>query len=190
MYGFIYITTNHVNGKRYLGMCRYGKPNWKNYLGSGKALKRAIIKYGQESFTRDIVCKADTKEDLSNKEIELISQFKCVKSSDWYNIADGGYTTRGFLGKKHTDERNKVVADKLRGRKRPSHIGEAVRKAHLGTVRSAETRKKHSESITGEKHHRAKSVIIDGVKYATITEAHKVTGISKYTIRKHLDSVN
>ena len=42
-YGFIYITTNMVNGKRYLGQKRFDEWNkWKTYLGSGKAFKNAL----------------------------------------------------------------------------------------------------------------------------------------------------
>ena len=44
-YGFIYITTNLIDGKRYLGQRKfYG--NWQEYLGSGAAFKQAIDKYG------------------------------------------------------------------------------------------------------------------------------------------------
>ena len=49
MYGFVYITTNHVNGKQYIGQRKYDKQGkWKEYLGSGIILSRAIEKYGIE----------------------------------------------------------------------------------------------------------------------------------------------
>ena len=48
-YGFIYITTNMVNGMRYLGQKKFDR-GWKNYLGSGAVLRKAINKYGKENF--------------------------------------------------------------------------------------------------------------------------------------------
>ena len=54
-YGFVYITTNHVNGKRYIGQKKYDKRgDWKNYLGSGTSIKRAIETYGKSKFSKEI----------------------------------------------------------------------------------------------------------------------------------------
>ena len=74
-YGFIYITTNKINGKRYIGQRKFSNNHggWKNYLGSGKLLNRAIKKYGIENFYRDIVDLAYSAEELDEKECEWIS---------------------------------------------------------------------------------------------------------------------
>ena len=71
-YGFIYITTNMVNGKRYLGQKRFelGK-DWYSYLGSGKYLKRAIKKYRRENFSRNIVCFCYSEDELNKSEYDL-----------------------------------------------------------------------------------------------------------------------
>ena len=73
MYGFIYITTNLINGKRYIGQKKYDKEGtWKNYLGSGTYLKRAIEKYGKDNFSKEIVEECESKEKLDEREIYLI----------------------------------------------------------------------------------------------------------------------
>ena len=62
MYGFIYITTNLINGKQYIGQHK-GDGN-DNYLGSGDEIKLAIKKYGKKNFKRETICVAKTKEEL------------------------------------------------------------------------------------------------------------------------------
>lgn len=48
-YGFIYITTNIVNGKRYLGQKTFDR-KWKDYIGSGIAFKAAVKKIRKRKF--------------------------------------------------------------------------------------------------------------------------------------------
>lgn len=100
MYGFVYITTNHINGKKYIGQKRYDKANkWKSYLGSGIHLKRAISKYGSENFSKEIIEDCKTKECLDEREKYWIEHYNAVKSDEFYNIAsggDGGDTRAGY----------------------------------------------------------------------------------------------
>ena len=91
MYGFIYITTNNINGKKYLGQRIYDKNGrWKNYLGSGLLIKKAIKKYGSQNFTREIITEAKTREELNQIELELVEKYNCRNSENWYNIFKGG----------------------------------------------------------------------------------------------------
>ncbi len=184
MFGFIYITTNLITNKKYLGQCRYGKKNSNTYLGSGKTLKLAIKKYGKSNFKREIIFEASTRKELTEAEILYIKQYDCVKSPDWYNIAEGGYTTRGFTGKIHKKSSNELRSKALIGRPRPQSVKDALSKAHLGKIVSQETRLKHSLSISGSKHHRAIKITINNVTYDTITEARNKSGLSLYAIRK------
>ena len=100
MYGFIYITTNHINGKQYIGQKKYDNSNkWKKYLGSGIALKRAIEKYGESNFSKEIIEECQTKEILDDREKYWINYYNAVDSDDFYNIAsggDGGNTIVGY----------------------------------------------------------------------------------------------
>lgn len=99
-YGFIYITTNIVNGMKYIGKKSYDKSGkWKHYLGSGIRLKRAIDVYGEENFTREIIEYTYNEKDACEKETRWISFYNATESEAFYNIAsggDGGNVTTGW----------------------------------------------------------------------------------------------
>jgi hypothetical protein len=90
-YGFIYLTTNNINGKMYIGQRKYDKrKEYKTYFGSGKLIKRAINKYGKENFSKIIICNTKNKNESNEKEKYYISLFNAVESDDFYNISEGG----------------------------------------------------------------------------------------------------
>lgn len=111
-YGFIYITTNMVNGKRYLGRRKFSE-DWKYYLGSGKVFRRAIKEYGRENFIRHIIDIAYTEEELNQKEYDYSVEFDVVESDDWYNLVYGGGTTTGY---KMSDETKEKIGNKAKAR--------------------------------------------------------------------------
>lgn len=112
MYGFIYITTNHINGKQYIGQRKYDKQNkWKDYLGSGIILSKAIDKYGIENFSKEIIEECNSKKELNEREKYWITYYNAVNSEHFYNIAsggDGGNTLAGY-----TDEELEIHSKKL-----------------------------------------------------------------------------
>jgi len=59
---YVYITTNVVNGRQYIGDHSSNNLN-DNYLGSGVAFRKAIKKYGKENFTKQILELFNTKEE-------------------------------------------------------------------------------------------------------------------------------
>lgn len=92
-YGFIYITTNLINGKKYIGQKKIdNNSRWKSYLGSGVHLKNAILKYGKENFKREIIDYADTMEELDELEVYYIDKYNAVDSEEYYNKVRGGFT--------------------------------------------------------------------------------------------------
>ena len=102
MYGFVYITTNNINGKKYIGQKKYDEcGNWKDYLGSGIILTKSIKKYGKENFSKEIIEECETKEQLNEREKYWISYYNAVDSDDFYNIAFGGDGGRTCYGATH-----------------------------------------------------------------------------------------
>lgn len=140
-YGFIYITTNKINGRKYIGQKKFDK-GWKNYLGSGKLLKQAIKKYGKENFTREIISIAFLKEELNTLEISFISYYDAVNSNEYYNLSHGGEAINAGL---HFSEESKKKMSDARKRKYNSKYR---RKSP-----TKETKKKISDAVKGEKNH-------------------------------------
>lgn len=83
----IYLTVNVVNKKWYIGQDKHDRA-W--YLGSGTALKRAIQKYGRDSFKKFILATCNSKDELNKMEIEWIQYTGAVAHVNSYNIAKGG----------------------------------------------------------------------------------------------------
>lgn len=143
MYGFIYITTNLVNNKRYIGQCSYNKVRTEFYLGSGKHILAAIKKYGKENFTREVLCEAETLEELNRLERHYIKEYNAVKSREFYNVSPGGKASLGFTGKKHTKERNEDLSRRYMGHKVSDRAREAV-----GRTGKITSKKMNSTTVT------------------------------------------
>ena len=111
MYGFIYVTTCKVNGKKYIGQRKYSH-GWEGYLGSGVAFRNAVKMYGRENFERKIICEAETAEELAELEYNFSVLFNVVDSDEWYNLCYGGYTTNGY---KFSEESRKRMSEKKKG---------------------------------------------------------------------------
>lgn len=153
MYHFIYKTTNHLNSKIYLGVHKSKTLN-DNYLGSGKALKAAIKKYGKVNFSREILMIFPTYE-LALKYEKLLVNEDFVQGDDNYNIKIGGYggvipgKPNPFLGRKHTEEAKKILSEKA-----SQKVGD--KNPFYGRNHSEETKAILSEKAsqrTGDKNH-------------------------------------
>jgi group I intron endonuclease len=106
----IYLTTNLINFKYYVGFDYYNNPK---YLGSGTAIIAAIKKYGKENFKKEIL--EEFVFDVDHPELDDISlgdwqdrerywiDFYCsFKNRELgYNLTEGGGGVRGYH---HTNE--------------------------------------------------------------------------------------
>ena len=90
MYGYIYMTTNLVNGKKYIGKKKSETFLHEQYLGSGTYLNRAIDKYGKENFKVELIEECEDKDILNEREKYWISHYRSVENINLYNVAQGG----------------------------------------------------------------------------------------------------
>lgn len=160
MYGYVYKTTNLINGKIYIGQHKEGKFN-SFYLGSGIKIKHAIKKYGKENFTVEIVEECEDLQSLNEKEKYWIEFYNARDGSIGYNISAGGeqeyldskgsnnphfgvHTNYGggMKGKHHSERTKKLLSSKSKGipqdkafaYRRTRHLCKRVQNLETGVV--------------------------------------------------------
>lgn len=143
-HGFIYITTNTINNKKYIGQCSLHRQNNKTYLGSGKAIKSAIAKYGNENFSREILCYCFSKQDMNIIEELIIREHNAHISPNYYNIIPNASATGGFSGKTHSIE----TKEKIRqyGKTRPVTQKMKDNMSKIGKMIKTESQLVHSRN--------------------------------------------
>lgn len=128
MYGYIYITINNINNKKYIGMHKSAFID-KRYIGSGKIIKQAIKLYGRNNFECKILDTAETRKELCEKEKFWIKKENAVEDPMFYNIAsggDGGDIITNFSEERKLEYRNKM---------RQSCLGKNKGRTHSDSVK-------------------------------------------------------
>ena len=103
MYGYVYKTTNLINGKCYIDKHKSEKFD-VNYYGSGKYFTRALNKYGKDNFKVEILESCDNEKELNECEKKHIQQVDAVNSKMFYNIAFGGEGDNIYTGMNEQDK--------------------------------------------------------------------------------------
>ena len=105
MYGYIYKTTNMLNGKIYIGQ-KKSENFVKSYYGSGTYINRAIKKYGRENFKVEVILMCGTEASLNKAEIACIKGYNSRNIDVGYNLSDGGESgSRGAIWTKESREK-------------------------------------------------------------------------------------
>jgi hypothetical protein len=162
---YTYKTTNLINGRYYLGMHSTNRID-DGYLGSGKRLYYELNKYGRNNFNFEILVQFESREQLVQAEINLITE-QDLKNPNCLNLKQGG--TGGFSkevsqkGQKAgvlsrleksknnpeykayiSDQRSDLYANSL-GKFKGHAVG-----TFLGKTHTEESRKKMSEAKKGK----------------------------------------
>lgn len=116
IYGFVYIITNRINLKRYIGRKYFysvkripplkgkkrkrlikGESDWKSYYGSSDNLLDDILEYGYDSFDREILSLHQTKGETNQQEVELQFKFNVLNARNEYG--ERRYYNQNIMGR-------------------------------------------------------------------------------------------
>ena len=155
-YGFVYLITNTVTDRKYIGRKFYHtyrkkkrvkESNWREYAGSCRPLQEDMQRLGKDKFTFDIICNYKTRGGLVSGEVHfqtdndvLSPELLPCGERLYYNgqIGNVKFITPEF----HSAESRAKMRAAKEGEKHPNY----------GKPHSAETRAKMSAAKEGEKH--------------------------------------
>jgi hypothetical protein len=126
----VYITTNKINGKKYIGS-HYG-PLDDGYLGSGVKLKEDLEILGEDKFKREILWNGP-KEYMREMEEYWCEYFNVANNDMFYNLTNKGVGPS--IGWNHSEEaikKMKTIA-KERGFSKETYTPEAIAKRVANT---------------------------------------------------------
>lgn len=132
----VYLITNTVNDKKYVGITRKGYKNrFKGHIsacekGKSNILYNAFRKYDIENFTVELI-ENNIPDDCANeREIYYIKKYNTFyKNRCGYNMTTGG---GGTVGYEFTDEDRKKISESGKGRKFSKERNEKIRSAMIG----------------------------------------------------------
>lgn len=92
-FGFVYIITNRLNYKKYIGCKQFrfkrGKTfiesDWQTYTGSNKTLNKDIKDAGKDKFSFNIIKLCQSKIELKYQECVEIISANAIFSNNFYN---------------------------------------------------------------------------------------------------------
>lgn len=115
-------------------------------MGSGWVIKRAIKKYGIESFKKDILAETESKQFAYDLEKVVVDQ-SFIDREDTYNLCLGGgpppIPQKGRKHAKHTEEAKRKIG--------LASLGNTYGKVLKGRRQSEEHRRKRGEALLGKK---------------------------------------
>jgi|AntAceMinimDraft_18_1070375.scaffolds.fasta_scaffold18736_2 group I intron endonuclease len=151
---FVYLTTNLINRKQYVGSHIANNINEDEYLGSGILFNKAIKKYGKENFKRKILENTKTRNEAFLLEEFYIRKYNTLKPNGYNLSPTGGLGIPGCLTEESRLKRNKKISSTLKGRKLPKETKRKISKILLekNMIRSEETKRKISKANKNRKH--------------------------------------
>lgn len=181
--GYVYLTTNLVNGKMYVGQ-HLSEGFDVKYKGSGTAVNRAFKKYGWDNFKCEVICWCSTQTQLNEAEDNYIRLLNTM-SPNGYNLRGGGSKGKPCKEscKKMSEAQKKYFKNeenrkKMSETKKKYYESEEARK-NMSEIKkkyfeNEENRKKQSEALKGRvAWNKGKTGVYSEETRKNMSEAHK-----------------
>lgn len=146
----IYLITNKINNHMYVGgsidIERRFREHKRGADANTQAIDRAILKYGKENFTYQIITELPADwEVITKHEKYWIKFYNTFKNTNHYNLTNGGDF---FI---MSPESRRKISESMKGENNPMYGKEPWNKGKTGCY-SNETIQKMSEAKYGENH--------------------------------------
>ncbi len=112
-YYTIYKITNKVNNKIYIGAHKTSNLE-DGYMGSGSAIKNALIKYGKDNFKKEIIDYCENSDKMYLVEKKLVTK-EFIKLPTNYNLKEGGDGGFDYINSLPSNNISKVVVTDKNG---------------------------------------------------------------------------
>lgn len=107
---YLYMITNKINGKRYIGVTNNIQKRWSNHrskINNKTVIGRAIQKYGAENFNFEVLQSNIPLDKIDKAEQDAIQYYDThVSNSKGYNVSLGGYLSPKGICKYGADNSN------------------------------------------------------------------------------------
>ena len=118
-FNFVYLTTNLINNKQYVGEHSTNDMNCnttRNYIGGGIMLKNAIKKYSKKNFKREILENFQSKKEAFDNQEKYIILYNTLNPNG-YNISPkGGENIKNGV----SEDTKKKISNSLSGENHPN----------------------------------------------------------------------
>ena len=190
----VYLISNNVNGKCYVGSTIHLDQRRKQHFSRlehnkhvNKHLHNAYNKYGREAFQFEVLEIIDIDDSIKDN-LLMREQFWIDNLKPAYNILP---VAGSNLGYQHTEETKQKISNSTKGVKKSESHAKHIREGQKGRVLSEEHKAKLSQAAKHRKSQSHHSIInIDGVVYNSIKEASEKTKVKYNTIQRRLKNPN
>lgn len=157
----VYVHTNKINGKKYVGQTctslekRSGQEG-QGYLHKNKEGKyvqplfaAAILKYGWDNFSHEVLAEGLSFDEANEMEQKIIKEFDTTNPEHGYNIREGGLNSP--MSEESKIKLSESLTGKFEGEKNPMYGKRGELSPNWGKKDTPEQIQKKRERMLGEK---------------------------------------